>query len=97
MKKKRLLTDRTGDLQQQMLDEQAKVLAREIDREVLWGMLTELGWHRITFDWPRTTEELEEIKLWTQKNSKGSYEVHRADYIFENEQDANWFKIRWLR
>ena len=38
MRKKKLLTDRSGDLYEEIIEEKAKALADEIDAEVLRSM-----------------------------------------------------------
>ena len=95
MLKKKLLTDRTGDLQQQMLDDMGKRMSEEIDFEILCGMLCQMGWTKIVLS-PMTSETSDAIDLWVHKNVKNSHETMGLVWIFENEKDANWFKIRWL-
>jgi len=96
MIKKKLLTDRTGNLQEEMIAEAGKKMAQELDREILWGMLTSMGWTRVILPWPVTNTNLEEIYKWVDTNAKGAHERSRADFIFENDDDAMWFKLRWL-
>ena len=67
MLKKKLLTDRTGDLQQQMLDEMGKRMSEEIDFEILCGMLCEMGWTKVILS-PMTWETGDAIDLWVHKN-----------------------------
>ena len=43
MKKKRLLTDRSGNLHELMLEEAAKKMAEDIDAEVMRGLLRDSG------------------------------------------------------
>lgn len=87
-----MLTDKSGTLRDRIVEDKAQELANEIDREVLWSMLENLGWVRVMIkqrdDWA--------ISVWLEEHCKGAYEHHRTDFIFENEKDANWFKIRWL-
>ena len=96
MIKKKLLTDRTGNLQEQLLAEKAKEMAYEIDREMLWGMLTSVGWHRVMLPVFGSTKEYTEVAEWTSVNCKNAFEYHKRDYLFEDAQDAMWFKLRWL-
>jgi hypothetical protein len=95
MLKKKLLTDRSGDLQEQMLNDAAKRMSDEIDFEILAGMLCELGWTRVVLS-PMTRETGDAIDLWVHGNIKNSHETMGLVWLFENEKDANWFKIRWL-
>lgn len=96
MIKKKLVTDRTGDLQERLLAEHAKEMAREIDREVLWSMLASMGWHRVMLPVFSSTQEYTDVVEWTKINCKNSFQHHKRDYLFEDEQDAMWFKLRWL-
>ncbi len=96
MLKKKLLTDRSGDLVERIQEEQSKMLMQEIDREVLWGMLQEIGWSRVMLPWPVTMDTLKEIHTWVDENTKGGHQRSRNDFLFENDDDAMWFKLRWL-
>lgn len=92
MLKKKLLTDRTGDLAEAYIEEAGKKMAQDIDREILWGMLEGIGWTRVMItqrdDWA--------ISVWLEENCEGAYEQYRTDYIFESKKDAAWFVLRWL-
>lgn len=96
MIKKKLLTDRSGDLVERIQEEQAKQLMQEMDREIMWGMLADIGWTRVMLPWPVTFENLKEIHAWVDQNVKAGYQKNRTDFIFENDDDAMWFKLRWL-
>jgi hypothetical protein len=95
MLKKKLLTDRSGDLQEQILNNAAKRMSDEIDFEILAGMLCELGWTKVVLR-PIPWETGDAIDLWVHKNIKNPHETMGLVWLFENEKDANWFKIRWL-
>jgi hypothetical protein len=83
------------NLEEQILERQGTELNREIDREILWGMLQGIGWHRVML--PRFVDNHHAIDIgyWLEENCKKAYERNGADFIFENEKDANWFKLRW--
>ena len=38
------------DLEKQILDELGTKMQSEIDREILWGMLKNIGWRRVMLD-----------------------------------------------
>lgn len=95
MLKKKLLTDRTGDLQQQILDDMSKKMSQEIDFEILCGMLTDLGWTKVVLK-PMTRETSDEIDAWLVDNVSNPFETMGLVWIFESSKDAMWFKIRWL-
>lgn len=96
MKKKRLLTDRTGLLEERMIEEAARQMSNDIDAEVLRGMLLELGWHEVILK-PMLKETGDEIDLWVKQQVKGRcHFAHGLVWLFEEERDAMWFKLRWL-
>ena len=78
------------------MEEAATNLAREIDREILWSMLEGMGWIRVILPVDSSTMFKSHIKLWLDSNCKNPYETNGRDYLFEEEQDANWFKLRWM-
>ena len=96
MIKKKLLTDKSGDLAEAYIEKAGKQMAQEIDREILWGMLEGMGWIRVMLSTYHSNEQAIEIMCWLEDNCKGSHERHGRDFIFEDEKDANWFKLKWL-
>ena len=84
------------NIEKQVLENQAKLLAQEIDREVLWNMMCELGWVRV--DLPAETDVQQSIEIveWLRKNIDNPYEKAGRKFIFKDEKDAMWFKLRWL-
>ena len=83
-------------LAEQMLDEKIEELKREIDREVLWNMLTQVGWTRVILSSETAMVNATAIKEWLAVNCKKSYEKHRQDFLFEDNKDAVNFILRWL-
>jgi hypothetical protein len=82
-------------LEEEILERTGKDMAREIDREVLWGMLEGIGWTRVMI--PRFVDNHHAIDItdWLAINCKKGYERNGRDFIFESSKDANWFKLRW--
>lgn len=83
------------DLQEEIINQMGNQMSKEIDFEILCGMLTELGWKKIILK-PMTHEEGCEIDDWVDVHVKGHFETMGLVWIFENEEDANWFALRWL-
>jgi hypothetical protein len=83
------------NFEEQLLEQQGNELAREINREVLWGMLEGLGWCRVML--PRLVDNNHAIDIgyWLEENCKRAFERSGRDFIFEDSKDANWFKLRW--
>lgn len=96
MKKKRLLTDRTNGLEDELMTKMSLQMQQEIDAEVLRSMFKKLGWHEVVLT-PMTAETGAAIDKWIQENVKGrSHWTHGLVWLFEDVKDANWFKLRWL-
>jgi len=83
------------NIQEEMIEFKAKQLSDEIDREVLWGMLQGIGWTRVMLTRFVDNNHAVDITHWLALNCKNSYERNGRDFIFESQQDANWFMLRW--
>jgi hypothetical protein len=83
------------NIEEEMLEKAGKDLAREIDREVLWGMLQGIGWTRVMLPTLGNGEQAVNIIVWLEENCKKAYERSGRDFIFEDSKDANWFILRW--
>ena len=83
-------------IEDEIADKMAEQMSREVDREILWGMLEGMGWTRVMLSTLGNGEQAVEIIVWLEDNCKRAYERSGRDFIFENQQDANWFKLRWL-
>ena len=82
-------------LEQEIINKAGTAMAREIDREVLWGMLEGIGWTRVMLPTLGNGEQAVEIIVWLEDNCKKAYERNGRDFIFEDKRDANWFVLRW--
>jgi hypothetical protein len=83
------------NIEDDIADKLGNDLAREVDREILWGMLQGLGWTRVMI--PKFTDNHHAIDItyWLETNCKKAYERCGRDFLFEDLKDANWFKLRW--
>ena len=95
MKKKKLLTDRSGLLYEQQIEHAAKLLAEDVDFQVMTQVLVESGWTKVVLN-PMTAEQGSEIDKWVEKNVKGNVDTRGLVWIFKEPKEANWFKLRWL-
>ena len=84
-----------SQLEQDILNKAGTEMAREIDREVLWGMLEGLGWHRVMLPRLIDNHHAIDITYWLEENCKHAHERNGRDFIFEDSKDANWFRLRW--
>jgi hypothetical protein len=83
------------DIEKEILDELGTKMQSEIDREVMWGMLKNLGWRRVMLDRFTDNKHAVDITYWLEENCKNPFERSGADFIFESEVDAVNFTLRW--
>ena len=83
------------NLEEEIASTMANELAKEIDAEIMRGLLIELGWHEAVLK-PMTWEEGDAVDLWVHKNIKGKHWTQGLVWMFENDEDAMWFKLRWM-
>jgi hypothetical protein len=83
-------------IEEEILNKAGNEMAREIDREVLWGMLKEIGWTRVMLDRLQDNKHAIDITLWLEENVKNPFERNGRDFIFENQKDAVNFILRWM-
>ena len=83
-------------IEEEILNKAGKEMAREIDREVLWGMLKEIGWTRVMLDRLQDNKHAVDITYWLEENVKNPFERNGRDFIFENQKDAVNFILRWM-
>jgi hypothetical protein len=84
------------NIQDEILNNAGKEMAREIDREVLWGMLVGIGWHRVMIDRLQDNNHAIDITIWLKEYCAGAYERNGRDFIFEDSKDATMFIMKWL-
>jgi hypothetical protein len=82
-------------LEEEIINKAGRAMAREVDREVLWGMLEGIGWQRVMLTRLTDNNHAIDIRNWLSLNTKKSYESNGRDFIFEDARDANWFVLRW--
>ena len=63
-----------------------------IDKEILFDLL---GLTRVSLPRFNDNKHAVDIKLWLENNCAGKYMVNVTDFIFEHEQDAVQFALRW--
>lgn len=97
--KTRKRTPLNFDLQEAVMEDMAKQLAKniqeEIDFQILSDMLVSMGWHKMEFEPMREEEEAAEIKEWIKTSCKGNVKSYGSNWLFENEKDMVWFMLRW--
>jgi len=93
---KKWVNEQQTILEKEMLEAKAKEMQTEIDREVLWGMLKDLGWHRVMIDRLTDNKHAIDITTWLKENVKNPYERRGRDFLFSAERDATMFILRWV-
>ena len=83
-------------LEEELSNKLAKEIANEIDREVLWGMLIDMGWHRVMISRLQDNLHAVDITMWLKENVKNPYERNGRDFLFAAERDATVFILRWV-
>lgn len=83
------------NIEQDIINRAGKQLSDEIDFGILTEMLCELGWRKIILS-PMSHEDSQEVDIWTARHIKGHFETMGLVWVFEQEEDANWFALRWL-
>jgi hypothetical protein len=84
------------NIEEEILNKAGTEMAREIDREVLWGMLQGLGWTRVMLDRLKDNKHAVDITYWLEENIKNPFERAGRDFIFEDSKDATLFILRWV-
>lgn len=84
-----------NSIEQDIIDRAGKRMADEIDFTILSEMLVGIGWRKVVLS-PMTWEEGHTVDEWTAHHIKGNFETMGLVWVFENEEDANWFALRWL-
>ena len=82
------------DLQEQIIADAGKQMAKEIDFQILCGFLEELGWTKVILS-PMTKEQGDAIDYWTQTQLTGNFENMGLVWIFEDKGDAINFTLKW--
>jgi hypothetical protein len=83
------------DLEKEIIEELGTRMQSAIDREVMWGMLKDLGWRRVMLDRFTDNKHAVDITHWLEANCKNPFERSGSDFIFESEVDAVNFTLRW--
>ena len=83
------------NLEEELLNKAGNDMAREIDREVLWGIFEGIGWTRFKISRLTDNNHAVDISYWLDENCKGKFERNGAEFLFEDSKDAVLFMMRW--
>jgi hypothetical protein len=76
--------------------EMSRLLAEEIDRELMLDMLVATGWTKVELERLKDRYESIDIGLWIDENCTGKHTKLGRTFAFEKKQDAEWFILTWL-
>lgn len=82
------------DIQEQIIQDAGRQMAKEIDFQILCGFLEEIGWTKVILS-PMTKEYGDAIDYWTQTQLTGNFENMGLVWIFEDKGDAINFTLKW--
>ena len=83
------------NLEEELLNKAGNDMAREIDREVLWGLFEGIGWTRFKISRLTDNNHAVDISYWLDENCKGKFERNGSEFLFEDSKDAVLFMLRW--
>ena len=83
-------------LKEDILDDIAKQMAKEMDWTILADVLVDTGWTSVQLTRFRNNEEAVDIAEWLEKNCTDEWKNLQTRYIFKKKKDAEWFSLRWL-
>ena len=83
------------NLEEELHTKAGNDMAREIDREVLWGLFEGMGWTRFKISRLTDNNHAIDITIWLKDNCKGKFERNGAEFLFEDSKDAVLFMMRW--
>lgn len=83
-------------IEEEIANRMGDQMARDIDREVLWGMLKEIGWTRVMITRLQDNNHAVDITHWLEEHCNGAYERNGRDFIFEDSKDATLFILKWV-
>ena len=66
-----------------------------IDAVMLMESLTQQGWTRTDLPRFESNEQAVDIQHWAQENCSGKYHSFGRHWIFELQEDAVMFQLRW--
>ncbi len=83
-------------LEDEIAQELASKMQSDMDFHILSDMLVDLGWTKVFVRYNPPERSWVDIKQWAEDNCKGSHQEHNGIWLFESQQDANWFTLRWV-
>ena len=84
-----------SDAEQELYDNLANEIAREMDDSILSTILTQTGWTPVEFHFKDNFQAVN-VNDWLNEHCPNNWARLGSDYLFKDKQDAEWFILRWL-
>lgn len=81
-------------IEEELSEKMSKILADEIDWELMADMMVSSGWTIVDLDQVDRYKAID-IELWIEDNCTGKHMKRSRTYVFEKQQDAEWFILKW--
>ena len=83
-------------LEEEIAAAMADEIAAQMDWEVVADLLVSIGWTKVIRSPWFDNEDVADIKDWIETNRTGNVSSLGNTWLFEKEQDAIMFSLRWL-
>lgn len=80
--------------QEEIINQAAEQLAKEIDFDVMSTLLCESGWTKVILK-PMTMERGDNIDIWLETKCRGRNMNMGLVFLFEDARDATWFTLKY--
>jgi len=84
------------DLEEELAAAMADEIAAQMDWEVVADLLVSIGWTKVIRSPWFNNEDVADIEDWIETNRTGNVSSLGDTWLFEKEQDAIMFSLRWL-
>jgi hypothetical protein len=85
------------DLEQATTKELSKLLSDAVDFESIADIMVKHGWIKVEIDRYTDNHHAIDMKIWAENHCERHYKSYGRTWVFENEQEALWFKLKWQR
>lgn len=83
-------------LEDEIIKELSTQMQSEMDFQILSDMLVQLGWTKIVLPRFYSREHSVDVLGWCEKNIKNPYERRGTVFMFQHEDDAVLFSLKWI-
>lgn len=83
------------NLEDSVINDAAKQMSDQALFQILVELLCNIGWTKVVLR-PMTWEQGAEVDAWVELFVKQPHQTMGLVWVFEKEQEANWFSLRWV-